>query len=140
MLMTTLSWQHAKVKSTKSNPPRNLPSFNSCQGHKLSRNQRKFSAHQIANDKTIMLSIENVQKVHSRPKLQGLNSCCRHKLGRNSIFFGVHQIPNDQTIILSIENIQQVHSRPKLWGFEKWCGKIGQNALTVALFEQLPQG
>ena len=50
-----------------------------------------------------------------------------------------HQIANDKTIILSTENVQKVHSRPKLWGFEKWCGEIGQNALTVALFEQLPQ-
>ena len=48
-----------------------------------------------------------------------------------------HQIANDKTIILSTENVQKVHS--KLWGFEKWCGEIGQNALTVALFEQLPQ-
>ena len=46
---------------------------------------------------------------------------------------------NDKTIILSTENVQNVHSRPKLWGFEKWCGEIGQNTLTVALFEQLPQ-
>ena len=62
---------------------------------------KEFSAHQIANDKTIMLSIENVQKVHFRPKLKefkgkieakssikasllpSLNSCLGHKLGPN---------------------------------------------------------
>ena len=32
---------------------------------------KNFYAHQIANDRTIILSIENVQKVHSRPKLWG---------------------------------------------------------------------
>ena len=46
--------QHAKVKSMKSNP--------SYHGHKFGR--KKFSDHQKANDKTILLSIENVQKVH----------------------------------------------------------------------------
>ena len=80
--MTTFGWQHAKVKSTKSNPPSKVAKA------------KYLYAHQIANDKTIILSTENVQKVHSSPKL---------------------------------------------WGFEKWCGEIGQNALTVALFKQLPQ-
>ena len=32
---------------------------------------QNFSIHQIAKDKRIILSTENVQKVHSRPKLQG---------------------------------------------------------------------
>ena len=32
--------------------------------------------HQIANDKTINLSTENVQKVHSRPKLWGFEKWC----------------------------------------------------------------
>ena len=50
-----------------------------------------------------------------------------------------HQTANDKTIILSTENVQKVHSKPKLWGFEKCFGKISQNALTVVLFEQLPQ-
>ena len=31
-----------------------------------------FCAHQIANVKTIILSTENVQKLHSRPKFGGL--------------------------------------------------------------------
>ena len=39
---------------------------------------------------------------------------------------------------MSTENIQKVHSRHKLWGFEKGHGKIGQNALPVTLFKQLP--
>ena len=30
---------------------------------------KNFCANQIANDKMIILSLENVQKVHSRPKL-----------------------------------------------------------------------
>ena len=54
-------------------------------------------------------------------------------------YFCAHQIANDKTVIFSTENVQKVHSRPKLWGIEKWCRKIGQNALKVALFEQLPQ-
>ena len=34
-----------------------------------------FGAHLIANDKTIILSTENVQKVHSRPKLFWTPTC-----------------------------------------------------------------
>ena len=59
--------------------------------------------------------------------------------GEGCKYLYAHQIANDKTIILSTENVQKVHSRPKLWGFENLCGKIGQNALMVALFEQLPQ-
>ena len=33
-----------------------------------------FCAHQIANDKTIIMSTENGQKVHYRPKLWGFES------------------------------------------------------------------
>ena len=39
-------------------------------------------------------------------------------------------------IIWSTENVQKVQM---LWGFEKRHSEIGQNALTVALFEQQPQ-
>ena len=34
-------------------------------------NAKYLCAHQIANDKTIILSTENIQKVQSRPKLHG---------------------------------------------------------------------
>ena len=38
---------------------------------------KNFCAHQIANDQTIVLSPENPQKVHSRPKLWAFEkSCC----------------------------------------------------------------
>ena len=57
--MSTLGWQHTKVKSTKSNPPQNLPSLNSCQGHTLRRNQRNSFSQWKDN------------YVHSGPKLQG---------------------------------------------------------------------
>ena len=67
---------------------------------------------------------EQLQQAQIRPKAK--YSCAR-------------QIANDKTIILSTENVPKFHSRPKLWGFEKWSGEIGQNALMVALFEQLPQ-
>ena len=50
-----------------------------------------------------------------------------------------HQIANDKAIILSTENVPKVHSRPMLWRFEKGRGKIGENALTVTLFKQLPR-
>ena len=56
-----------------------------------------------------------------------------------SKYFCTHQIDHDKTNILSTEKVQKVHSRPKLWGFEKGCGKIGQNALPVTLFKQLPK-
>ena len=57
----------------------------------------------------------------------------------NEKYLCAHQIANDKTIILSTENVQKVYSRPELWGLEKRCCEIGQNALTVALFEKLPQ-
>ena len=66
-----MGWQHAKVKSKKSNPPSKPPLFEQLPRAQIEQKSKKFSAHQIANDKTIVLSIENVQKVHSRPKLQG---------------------------------------------------------------------
>ena len=109
-----------------------------------------FCAHQIANDKTIILSTENVQKVHPRPKLWGFEKRCR-KIGWNALmvalfeqlpqtyirpksnYFFVHWIASERTIILSTENVQKVLSGPKLWGFEK----ISQNLLTVPLFKQL---
>ena len=71
----------------------------------IEQKSKKFSAHQIANDKTMMLSIEIVQKVHSRPKLQrfevkitaklsieawwvlSLNSHHRVELGPNPIIY-----------------------------------------------------
>ena len=46
---------------------------------------------------------------------------------------------NNKTILLSTDIVQNSHFGTKLWGFEKWCGEIGQNTLTVALFEQLHQ-
>ena len=36
----------------------------------IEQKSKKFSAHQIANDEMIILSTENIQKVHSRHKLQ----------------------------------------------------------------------
>ena len=42
-----------------------------------------FCANQIANDKTIILSTENVQKVHSRPKLWGFGKRCG-EIGQNA--------------------------------------------------------
>ena len=113
---------------------------------KLPQGQRRpkakyFCAHQIANDRTIILSTENIQKVHSRHKLWGFEKghgkICQNALPV-TIFkqlpqaqirpkfknFCAYQITNDQTIVLSPENVQKVHSRSKLWVFEK---KIPQN-------------
>ena len=39
--------------------------------HKLRPKSKYFCAHQIADDKTIILSSKNVQKVDYRPKLLG---------------------------------------------------------------------
>ena len=99
--MTPFGWQHAKVKSTKSNPPS-----------------------KVAKSAFMGTLIEQPPQAQIRS---------------NAKYLCAHQIANDKTIILSTENVQKVHSRPKLWGFEKWCGEIGQNTLTIALFEQLPQ-
>jgi len=99
--MTPFGWQHAKVKSTKSNPPS-----------------------KVAKSAFMGTLIEQPPQAQIRS---------------NAKYLCAHQIANDKTIILSTENVQKVHSRLKLWGFEKWCGKIGQNTMTVALFEQLPQ-
>ena len=85
-----------------------------------------------SDDRTIILSTENVQKFHSRPKLWGFEKG-RGKIGKSVLTVTlfkqlpraqigskfknvcVHQEANDQTIILSLENAQKVHSRPKLW-------------------------
>ena len=76
--MTTFGWQHAKVKSSKSNPPQKIAKsapmvtlFEQPPQAQIRPKAKYFRVHQIANDKTIILSTENVQKVHSRPKLQG---------------------------------------------------------------------
>ena len=99
--MTPFGWQHAKVKSTKSIPPS-----------------------KVAKSVFMGTLFEQPPQAQIRP---------------NEKYLCAHQIANDKTIILSTENVQNVHSRPKLWGLEKWCCENGQNALTVALFEQLPQ-
>ena len=110
---------------------------------KLPQGQRRpkakyFCAHQIANDRTIILSTENIQKVHSRHKLWGFEKG-HGKIGQNALpvtlfkqlpraHIGLkfknlcsHQIANDHTIVLSPEKVQKVHSRPKLWAFQKSC-------------------
>ena len=76
--MTTFGWQHAKVKSSKSNPPQKIAKsaltvtlFELPPQKQIRPKAKYFCAHQIAHDKTIILSTENVQKVHSRPKLWG---------------------------------------------------------------------
>ena len=97
-----------------------------------------FCAHQIANDKTIILSTENVQKVLSWPKLWGFEKISqnlltvplfkqlsRAQIGPKCKNFCDHRKANDQTIILGSENVQKVHCRPELWGFEKSCCEIG---------------
>ena len=118
---------------------------------------RYFCAHQIASDKTIILSTENVQKVHSRPKLWGFEQRCGQN-GQNALMVALfeqlpqaqirpksknlctHQIAQSKTFIWSTETVQKVYSWPKLWGFEKkGMAKIGQNVLTGTLFKQLPQ-
>ena len=74
--MTPFGWQHAKVKSTKSNPP-SKAAKSAFMGTLIEQppqaqkrpNAKYLCAHQIANDQTIVLSPENPQKVHSRPKL-----------------------------------------------------------------------
>ena len=142
--MTTFGWQHAKVKSIKSNPP--LKDNKICSNSRLGKIRPKskyLCAHQIANDKTIILSTENVQKIHSRPKLWGFEK--RHyKISQNALMGTLfkqlpqaqiwmkfknccaHQIARGQTIVLSSKNVQKVHSRPKLWVFEK---KLWRNLL-----------
>ena len=57
-------------KIYKKYPPSKPPLFEQLPRAQIEQKSKKFSAHQIANDKTMMLSIEIVQKVHSRPKLQ----------------------------------------------------------------------
>ena len=77
---------------------------------------KNFCAHQIANDQTIILSTEKVQKVHSRPKFEQLPRAQIRSKFKN---FCAHQIAKDQAILLSPENVQKVNSRPKIWVFEK---------------------
>ena len=99
--MTTFGWQHAEVKSTKSNPPS-----------------------KVAKSAFMSTLIEQPPQAQIRS---------------NAKYLCAHQIANDKTIILSAGKVQKVRSRPKLGGCGKWCSEIGQNGLTVALFEQLPQ-
>ena len=82
---------------------------------------------QKANDQTIILSTENVQKEHSRPKLwefeKGRGKICQNALmvtlfkqlpqaqiGLKFKDCCAQQIANDQTIVLSPENFLKVHS------------------------------
>ena len=74
--MTPFGWQHAKVKSTKSTPPLKVAKsgfmgtlFEQPPQTQIRPKAKYLCVYQIANDKTIILSTENVQKVHSRPKL-----------------------------------------------------------------------
>ena len=67
--MTPFGWQHAKVKSTKSNPPLKVAKsafmgtlIEQPPQAQIRPNAKHLGAHQIANDKTIILSTENVQK------------------------------------------------------------------------------
>ena len=75
-----------------------------------------FCSHKIANDRTIILSTENVQKVHSRLNLWGFEKG-QGKIGENAMMvilfkrlpqaqigpkfknYFAHQIANDKTII-----------------------------------------
>ena len=101
-------------------------------------NAKYLCAHQIANDKTIILSTEKVQKVHSRPKLwslkrgvaklaktpwqvPSLNSCHGNKLGRNSKFLcsSDSQWPDDWF------EQWKCPKRPKLRAFENKLLRIG---------------
>ena len=83
---------------------------------------KKNSVHQIANDKKIVLSTKNVQKVHSMPKLLGFEKKCG-KFGQSPLtgtlfkqlpwaqiglkfkYFCAHKIANNQTIILNTEKV-----------------------------------
>ena len=89
--MTPFGWQHAKVKSTKSNPPSKVAKsaflgtlIEQPPQAQIRPNAKYLCAHLIANDKTIILSTENVQKDHSRPKLWGFEKCCG-EIGRNTL-------------------------------------------------------
>ena len=68
--MTPFGWQHAKVKSTKSKPPSKVAKsafmgtlIEQPPQAQIRSNAKYLCAHQIANDKTIILSTENVQNV-----------------------------------------------------------------------------
>ena len=67
--MTPFGWQHAKVKSTKSNPPSKVAKsafmgtlIEQPPQAQIRSNAKYFCAHQIANDQMIVLSPENPQK------------------------------------------------------------------------------
>ena len=139
-LMTTFGWQqqHAKVKSTKSNPPSKVAK-SAFMGKlteqppqaQIRSNAKYLCAHQIPNNKAIIMSTENVQKIHSRPKLWGFKKWCgeicqnsltvslfeqlpQAQIRSNAKYLCAHQVANDKTIILSTENVHKVHSRSKL--------------------------
>ena len=53
-------------------------------------NAKYLYAHQIANDKIIISSTENVQKVHSRPKLWGFEKWCG-EIGQNTLMVALFE-------------------------------------------------
>ena len=107
----------------KSNPPRKIAKsaltvtlFEQPPQAQIRPKSKYFCAHQIANDRTIILSTENVQKVHSRPKLWEFERGCG-KISQNTLTVTlfkqwpqaqiwpkfknlcVHQKANDQMIV-----------------------------------------
>ena len=81
--MPTFGWQHAKVKSTESYTPSKVAKsafmgtlFEQPSQAQIRPKAKYLCAHQIANDKTIILSTENVKKFLSRPKLWGFEKWC----------------------------------------------------------------
>ena len=118
--------------------PLKPPLFEQLPRAQIGQKSKKFSVHQIANDKTIMLSIENVQKVYFRPKLKEFEEKIETKSSIRALFeqlpraqimpkskhYCDHQIANDKTIILSTENAQKFIPGQIYGGLKTSCGKI----------------
>ena len=91
------------------NRPKFLTLFKQLPQAQIGPKFKNCCAHQIANDQTIVLSSENVQKVRSRPKLWAFEKSALFKqLPQAQILiksknFCTHQIENCQEIILGIE-------------------------------------
>ena len=114
--MTPFGWQHVKVKSTKSIPPSKVAKsvfmgtlFEQPPQAQIRPNAKDLCAHQIATDQSIIFSTENVQKVHSRPKLWAWQNWPK-QLPPAQIGLKFKSFCAYQTIDLSPENVQKCHS------------------------------
>ena len=139
--MNTIGWQHAKVKSTKRNPPqKSFPKCHNAQGftYKIWKSyhidicQPKFGLYSwmVRAKKTISFRLWNIWKSPFQAKdmvLRKLTQICN----QYQLLMVIAWLPDllltwvpypwmeqVKLLILGFEIFEKVHSRPEIWSFE----------------------